>query len=106
MIHETVDAILAAEDQVAREIAQATEDAKESVQQAEKEAERIRTEVVTRMKAERKKTAEAAMADGEKQYTQILASGKQNAQRLLSSTDLTSAVEYIKEKVTATYVHC
>ncbi len=106
MIHETVDAILAAEDQVAREIAQATEDAKESVQQAEKEAERIRAEVVTRMKVERKKTAEAAMADGEKQYTQILASGKQNAQRLLSSTDLTPAVEYIKEKVTATYVHC
>ncbi|MBO4539329.1 MAG: hypothetical protein J5781_03555 [Clostridia bacterium] len=106
MIHETVDAILAAEDKVAKEIAQATEDAKESVQQAEKEAERIRTEVVVRMKAERKKTAEAAMADGEKQYTQILASGKQNAQRLLSSTDLTPAVEYIKEKVTATYVHC
>ena len=106
MIHETVDAILAAEEKVARDIAQATEDAKESVQQAEKEAERIRADVVARMKVERKKSAEAAMADGEKQYTQILASGKQNAQRLLTATDLGPAVDYIKKKVTAAYVHC
>lgn len=106
MIHETVDAILAAEERVARDIAQATEDAKESVQQAEKEAERIRAEVVIRMKSERKKSAEAAIADGEKQYTQILASGKQNAQRILTATDLGPAVDYIKNKVIAAYVDC
>ena len=105
MIHETVNAILEAEEKVAKDIAQATEDAKESVMQAEKEAERIRSEVVTRMKAERKKTAETAAADAEKQYNQILASGKQNAQRLLSTTDTTEAVDFIKEKVFSTYVH-
>lgn len=105
MIHETVNAILETEEAVAKEIAQATEDAKESVLQAEKEAERIRSEVIARMKNERKKTVEAATADGEKQYNQILASGKQNAQRLLSTTDTTAAVEFIKEKVLSGYVH-
>ncbi len=105
MIHETINAILAAEQATADEIARATEDAKESIIQAEKEAEKIRSEVVARMKAERKKTVEAATADAEKQYNQILASGKQNAQRILSSTDLSKAIGFIKEKVTETYVH-
>lgn len=106
MIHDTVNAILEAEKQADLDIAKATEDAKESILQAEKEAEKIRHDVVERMKIERKKTVEAAVADAEKQYNQILTSGKQNAQRLLSATDVQKAVDFIKEKVIEKYVHC
>ena len=105
MIQDTINAVLKAEQQAAQDIARATEDAKDSIAQAEKEAERIRSEVVVRMKSERQKTVEAATADAEKQYVQILTSGKQNAQRILSTTELTPAIDFIKEKVTERYVH-
>lgn len=105
MIHEAVNEILAVEEKMAQEIARTTEDAKESVVQAEVQAEKIRADVVTKMKADRRKAVEEANADGEKQFNQIVASGKQNAQRLLSTTDRAKAVEFIKEKVLSGYVH-
>ena len=104
MIHDAVNEILKVEEEVSGQIARTMEDAKETVMQAEKEAEKIRADAVVRMKEENRRSADVARQDAEKQYNQIMASGKQNAQRLLSGTDVTSAADFIKQKVLSAYV--
>ncbi len=105
MIHDTVQEIIAAEKEAERMNAQALEDARVSVAQAEKESEKITKDVVDMVKEERRKVVANALSDGEKLYNQIVAGGKQNVARLQNATDTDKAAQFIKEKVFSEYVN-
>ncbi len=103
MIADTINAILAAEEEVNQLVSQATEDAKAMVADASLECEKIRNTAKEAVKEERKKVVELASKEGDKQYKDILSSGKNAVDKLKKSTEKTQAVEFIKQKVLAGY---
>lgn len=105
MIQETVSAILDAEAQAAEITAQASEEAKTIVANAENEAEKLRASTVSAVKEERKKVALSAREEGDAKYEEIMLAGKSEAKRLEERVDITRASDFIKEKVLSGYVN-
>ncbi len=103
MIFETINDIKNAEAEADRLTAQALEEGKVSVQKAEEEAERIRKDVVAQVRQEREKVCEAAREDGLRQGKAIIAEGNVNARKIIETADVSATVNFIKEKVFATY---
>lgn len=103
MITDTINAILEAEQQANHMLAQASEDAKNMVADADNECEKIRNIAKDAVKEDRKKVVESATKEGETEYEKIILSGKNSADKLKKSTDTTKAVEFIKEKVLTSY---
>lgn len=103
MITETINAILASEEQANQMLLQASEDAKAMVADADNECEKIRNIAKDAVKQDRKSVVESATKEGDAQYEKIILSGKMAADKLKKSTDITKAVEFIKEKVLTSY---
>lgn len=103
MIQETVNAILEAEAKAGEITAQAADEAKLIVQNADGEADKLRSETVEKVKAERKKVADSAENEGNAEYQKILLAGNKQTDKLLKTTDVTKAAEFIKEKVISGY---
>ena len=74
MIQETVNAILEAEAKADEITSQANEEAKRIVTDAEAGAEKLRFDTVRSVKEERKKVADSAQKEGDKEYEKIKAS--------------------------------
>lgn len=103
MVTETINAILEAEEKANQMISQATEEAKAMVVSADIECEKIRNIAKEAVKEDRKKTVESATKEGDSQYEKIVILGNKDAEALKKQTDISKAVDFIKEKVLTSY---
>lgn len=103
MLETTISEILKAEEDADAMVKQATDDGKQMVANANAEGEKIRLETLSAVKLERKNVVDKATQDAEKQYEEIINSGKKHSQALKDEVDISKAVKFIQEKVFSRY---
>jgi len=103
MITETVNAVLQAENEANTITAQAMEEAKRIVSDAQNTAEAIRKNTAARMKSDRKIVVAEAEKQGEEEFIKITEAGKQATDKLEKEISVEKAVEFIKNKVLSSY---
>lgn len=104
MINEVLDEIRATEEECARLMKQAAEEAKQAVLHADEECRNIRLNAIRNVKDERRKVVEEANRAGDAKAAKIISAGRVAAQSLAKNTDRGKAAEFVKNMVLSAYV--
>ena len=105
MINDILEEIRVAEKEAEEMMERAVEDAKLAVISADEESRNIPNMTVRAVKEERRKVVESAMKEGNTQYNKILFAGKQEADKIIRETEINKAVDFIKERILASYAN-
>lgn len=104
MISDTLNAVLKAEEEARLITAQADEEARAIVLDADARADALRKETIQSVRSERKKVVEEAEKEGAQELEKIILAGKAVADKLGEQAAVKKAAQFIKEKMTDSYV--
>ncbi len=103
MVQDTLKIILEAEAQAEDILKGALEEAKLTVQHADEEAEKIRSEAKEKVKAERKSVVLHANKDSEEEFLKIIKEGQNASDKLEKETDTLEAAKFIRDAIFDNY---
>ena len=104
MIEEILEEIKEAEKKAEKIISDAEEQAKQIVVDADKSAVKIKVEATNFVKNERQNVIATAEKDAANIFDKTILEGKKSAERIISNTDISKAVEFIKAELFNLYV--
>lgn len=103
MIEETIKKVIDAEKEAEEITKRALEDAKNTVSHADDEAIKVRSNAREKVKTERKQVVLQANADGDNEYSKILATGEKECISLKQKTSTRKAVIKIADLIFERY---